>query len=101
MPKIKRDFNMRLFAFNIDAGRGGYCSVTGEAHFIDFECARTRVFDLFYLIGSWLTKPFVSYLVIKNNVPDTLLTRFIFILFASNGGDDYNGDGSGKFFHIG
>lgn len=89
---------MRLFAFYINASRGGYCRATRKADFINCNCARTGVLDFFYLIGGRFVKPFVRYLVIGNNIPYALLTRIIF-LFTRCSGKKYSGNGNDKFFH--
>jgi hypothetical protein len=85
---------MKLFAFNINAGRCGNSSVTVEAHLVDFDNASARVLNLYYLVDSWFTKPFIGNLVVKDNVPDTFLTRLVLVLFAGNNSDDYNGNGN-------
>jgi hypothetical protein len=99
--KIKRDFKMKLFALNINSGRGGNRVVTRKAYLIDCNCTGARVFYLFYLIGSWFTQPFIGDLIIENNIPNTFLTRLVFILFAGNYTNEYNGNGNDKFFHNG
>jgi len=91
---------MKLFALNINSGRGSNCRVAGEARFVDIDCARAGIFDLFHLIGCRLAKPFVSYLIVKNNIPDAFLSSSFF-LFACDGGNNYNGNGNEYSFHNG
>lgn len=89
---------MRLFAFNINARRCGYGRVTREAYLINRNYARAGVLYFFYLVRSWLVKPFIYHPVVESNVPYAFLTRIIF-LFAGSSGKNYKGDGNGKFFH--
>jgi hypothetical protein len=91
---------MKLFAFNINTCRCGNSSVTVEAHFVDFDSACARVFDLFNLIGSWFTKPFISYSVVRNDIPNAFSTSLGFVFFTGIKGKYHNGNGYGYFFHV-
>lgn len=98
MRMIKQDFNMRLFAFNINAACCSNSCVTIKTHLINIDCARAGILYFFCLIVGRLIKPFVGHLVVENNIPYALLTRIIF-LFAGNSDNKYQGDGNGYSFH--
>lgn len=85
---------MKLFAFNINAGGCGNSSVAVEAHLINLDNASARVLNLYYLIDSGFAKPLIGNLIIENDIPNTFLTRLVFILFAGNNSDKYNGNGN-------
>lgn len=72
---------MKLFAFNINAACCSNGCVTGEADFINLDCASTGILNFLYLIRRRLFKPFVGYLVIEDNIPNAFLTVLLF-LFA-------------------
>lgn len=65
---------MKLFAFNINTASGSYPSAAWEANFINCDCARAGVLYFFYLLSGGFIKPFISYAVIENYIPNTFLT---------------------------
>lgn len=99
MPKIKQGFKMELLAFNINASCSSYARTTRKADFIDFDCTRTRILNYFNLIGGRLCKPFVSDLVIENNIPYTFLPCMV-LFFTSKNNRSYHDNGNEKFNHM-